>query len=280
MTTGQSMQSRGKVRGFFAVCLLALAGCASVLPTGSAEARAQADARWQRHALAGAGLPLAYWQPGTLSGGQTLVVYLEGDGRAYASRDIVSADPTPHQPLALQLALADDRPNVAYLARPCQYGGAAAPPCAPRYWTNHRFSPEVVARLSLALDAMKAETGATTLELIGYSGGGALAVLLAARRADVAAVQTVAGNLDHAAWSAWHGVTPLAGSLDAADALPKIARLPQVHWVGRDDQVVPAALIRALLARQGLAAHLREVDAGHADGWRERWPALLRHGGR
>ncbi|WP_163316161.1 alpha/beta hydrolase [Crenobacter caeni] len=258
--------------------MLLLAGCASVLPAGTqtAAASAQADARWQRHTLAGNGLPLAYWQPGRLAAGQTLVVYVEGDGRAYASRDIVSADPTPLRPLALQLALADGRPNVAYLARPCQYGGAAVPPCAPRYWTSHRFSPEVVARLSQALDAMKADTGAAAFELIGYSGGGALAVLLAAHRADVVALQTVAGNLDHAAWSAWHGVTPLSGSFNAADVLPKIANLPQVHWVGRDDRVVPAELTRALLARQDLAGRLREVDAGHADGWRERWPALQR----
>ncbi|MXR37267.1 alpha/beta hydrolase [Craterilacuibacter sinensis] len=271
MTTGLSMQSRGRVRGFFAICLLAvLAGCASA-PPASVALSAQADTRWQRHALAGAGLPLVYWQPRQPLAGQTLVVYLEGDGRAYASRDIVSADPTPQQALALQLALVDVRPNIAYLGRPCQYGGADRQPCAPRYWSSHRFAPEVVDSLMRALDRLKAETGAGSLELIGYSGGGALAVLLAARRNDVVAVQTVAGNLDHVAWTRQLGLSPLAGSLNAADALPAIAHIRQTHWVGEADRVVPPALTQDVLSRHALAGSLREVAAGHQEGWLAVW---------
>ena len=221
--------------------------------------------------LAGDGLPVRYWQPvGPLTEKQ-LVVYLEGDGRAWASRTIISADPTPVKPLAMWLARADGRPNVAYLARPCQYGGAGQSPCSPRYWSSHRFAPEVVARLSQALDALKTATGVTSFELIGYSGGGALAVLLAARRHDVAALQTIAGNLDHAAWSTWHGVSPLSGSLNAAEALPQIARLPQTHWAGVQDQVVPPALTRVLLARYGLEGQLHIVEAGHLEGWLQQW---------
>jgi hypothetical protein len=162
-----SNKSCGLVRSFFAFCLpVLLAACAST-PPASVALLAQADARWQRSVLADAALPLVYWQARQPLAGQTLVVYVEGDGRAFASRDIVSADPTPVQALALQLALVDVRPNVAYLGRPCQYGGADRPPCAPRYWTSHRFAPEVVDSLMLALDRLKAETGAGALELIG-----------------------------------------------------------------------------------------------------------------
>lgn len=268
-----SNKSCGLVRSFFAAYLLTLAGCVSVLPAGTqtSQFRDQADARWHRQVLAGEGLPLVYWQPRQSLAGRALVVYLEGDGRAYASRDIVSADPTPVQALALQLALADGRPNVAYLGRPCQYGGAGLLPCAPRYWSSHRFAPEVLDSLMRALDRLRQATGATALELVGYSGGGALAVLLAARRADVIALQTVAGNLDHVAWTRQLGLSPLEGSLNAADALPVIAHLPQTHWVGGADQVVPAALTQDVLSRHALTGSLQLVAAGHQQGWPEFW---------
>ncbi|MCG9053389.1 alpha/beta hydrolase [Laribacter hongkongensis] len=270
----RSFDGGGLVRRLFAAALAGLlAGCAS--QPGMIGNGLQPDtlpgARFEAKTLAGDGLPVRYWQPvGPLTEKQ-LVVYLEGDGRAWASRTIISADPTPVKPLAMWLARADGRPNVAYLARPCQYGGAGQSPCSPRYWSSHRFAPEVVARLSQALDALKTATGVTSFELIGYSGGGALAVLLAARRHDVAALQTIAGNLDHAAWSTWHGVSPLSGSLNAAEALPQIARLPQTHWAGVQDQVVPPALTRVLLARYGLEGQLHIVEAGHLEGWLQQW---------
>ena len=271
-----SNKSCERVRSFFAFFLLVVLSACASMPPASTALQAQADVRWQRRVLADGGLPLVYWQPDRLAAGQTLVVYLEGDGRAYASRDIVSADPTPHWPLALQLALADGRPNVAYLARPCQYGGAVAPPCMPRYWSSHRFAPEVVARLSQALDALKSGTGAATLELVGYSGGGALALLLAARRSDVVALQTVAGNLDHVAWTRQQGLTPLSGSLNAADVLPAITHIRQVHWVGETDQVIPPRLTEAVLARHALTASLRYVNAAHLNGWEAFWQNLHR----
>ena len=37
------------------------------------------------------------------------------------------------------------------------------------------------------------------IHLIGYSGGGAIAVLTASRREDVLSVRTIAANLDHSA---------------------------------------------------------------------------------
>jgi hypothetical protein len=45
-----------------------------------------------------------------------------------------------------------------------------------------------------------------------------VASLVAARRHDVVRLVTVAGNLDHLAWTTLHGVSPLTGSLNPADA--------------------------------------------------------------
>lgn len=219
---------------------------------------------------------LGYLKPGP---GGDLAVYLEGDGRAYRSRTAPSQDPTPADPVGLRLALADPAPGVLYLGRACQYvEGPEARGCEPRAWTTARFSPPVLASLDQALDQAKALAGAGRLFLAGYSGGGGLAVLAAASRADVAGVFTVAGNLDHAAWTALHRVTPLSGSLNPADAAPRIRDLPQVHFVGGRDPVVPEAVARSYLERMGGPSAARvEVlpEADHVRPWPDIWPDLL-----
>jgi len=55
-----------------------------------------------------------------------------------------------------------------------------------------RFAPEVINSFSRAIDTLKEKSGAKYVELVGYSGGGAIAVLVAAGRSDVVGVRTVA----------------------------------------------------------------------------------------
>ena len=47
-----------------------------------------------------------------------------------------------------------------------------------------------------AIDTLKQQFQSEEIVLVGYSGGGAIAALVAARRADVADLISVAGNLD------------------------------------------------------------------------------------
>ncbi len=61
-------------------------------------------------------------------------------------------------------------------------------------------------------------------------------MLLAAQRRDVDAVITVAANLDHRAWTAHHGDTPLHCSLNAADFARRLQSVPQVHYAGEKDK--------------------------------------------
>lgn len=210
----------------------------------------------------------------------TLTVYIEGDGFAWVTASTPSDDPTPRDPVALQMALAQPRGAAAYLARPCQYtltGSATARPCPQRYWTTARFAEPVVQAESQALDELKQRYGASRLVLVGYSGGGAVAALLAARRADVVALITVAGNLDHLAWTSLHGIRPLEASLNPIDQAGRLARLRQSHLVGEQDRVVPADLVRAFVAKQGSGAQatvIVEPGFGHACCWAQQWPRL------
>jgi len=214
------------------------------------------------------------------NGGGKLVVYIEGDGIAWINRSQLSDDPTPSDPMALRLAAQDDTPDVLYLARPCQFvTGASARNCAPRYWSEARFAPEVVEAADRAVDLVKAEARQARIELVGYSGGGVLATLLAARRNDVVRVITVAANLDLSSWAAYHHVTPLSQSLNPTDAAAALAHVPQVILVGTRDEVVPPALIEHYRAAFPADAPITIVPVAgfsHECCWSERWPALLR----
>ena len=65
--------------------------------------------------------------------------------------------------------------------------------------------------MNQTIDNIKANAGfgeQDKLELIGYSGGAAVAVLLAARRNDVKIIRTVARDLNHELMSEYHHTTP------------------------------------------------------------------------
>lgn len=201
-------------------------------------------------------------------------VYIEGDGYAWATRSRPSLDPTPRNMLVARLAFEDPTPSV-YLARPCQYVMAAG--CRQELWTSHRFSNDVVASLEQALDQIKLRYGNRDFELIGYSGGGALALLLAARRDDIAQVQTLAGNLTPRRWVVLQQLSPLPGSLDPEDYRVQLRNIPQRHLAGGEDKVMPASLMQGYIERLEEAACVESAvvpDVSHSDGWRYAWIAV------
>ncbi|MCX5679390.1 MAG: alpha/beta hydrolase [Candidatus Omnitrophica bacterium] len=209
---------------------------------------------------------------------KTIRLYIEGDGRAWETRTRLSDDPTPSNPVALKLAAADPSDNVIYVARPGQFTPEGAGQCDPAYWSTRRFSAEVVEALNGVIKNLKTETGASDIELVGFSGGGALAVLVAAKRNDIISIRTIAGNLDHRALCEYHHVSPLDGSLNPIDYAPDIKHIPQRHFVGSKDKVVPAFIARSFVEREGDKNYDRVTiveDATHTKGWRERWKKLL-----
>lgn len=204
-----------------------------------------------------------------------LVIYIEGDGAAWPTPYHPPRDPTPTKPVSLALAVTDASAAVVYIGRPCQYLSAEAlQGCDSAYWTERRFAAEVVAAYDEAINQQKSALAARRLRLIGYSGGGVLATLLAARRDDVEVLVTVAAPLALAEWSAWHGVSPLKGSLDPAE-LGENVRLPfSVHFVGGKDETVPAAIVGSFVRRKGGRMEtIREFD--HECCWTRDWATLL-----
>lgn len=203
-----------------------------------------------------------------------LHVYIDHDGTPWLDRDGVAADPTPRNPLALRLMAQDEAPSL-YLGRPCHFGVQRGGPCNPLVWTHERYGEAVVASMAQALRGFLAGERFERVVLIGYSGGGALALLLADRLPQAAAVITVAGNLDVGDWAELHGYSPLAGSLDPIERRRREPPAREYHLVGARDANVTPALAARYAARFPDARLIEIADFDHVCCWERDWPALL-----
>ena len=257
--------------------VLLLAGCASLLSE-----REQAEKIGLNSGLTATTLQMPrfpiFAQTRINQPGQAINIYIEGDGDAWLSRHQVSSDPTPVNPLALKLAGLDPAPNVVWLARPCQYVLAASPNCRAEHWSTQRYSRELVVALNAAISQIKTRAGAEQLNLIGYSGGATMALLIAAQRNDIASVRTIAGNLDPEAFTRHHQVTPLAPESNPLRHAEVLAKIPQIHWFGQNDNTIPPPLANryANAVGQGNCTRLQTVaNATHSSGWEKRWIDFL-----
>lgn len=258
----------GWLQGAALLLSAALSGCQS--PQQALQALASQHSA-QLETLTTQPFPLALGTPLQRLVTSRIRIYLEGDGYAWATASQPSLDPSPRHLLVAQLAFSDPLPSL-YLARPCQF--VTSPSCSPAIWTDQRFGEEVLSSLDGALDRIKTRYRNQDFELIGYSGGGALALLLATRRADVAQVQTLAGNLSPRQWVRLHKLSPLSGSLEPLDQRERLARIPQRHLFGADDEVMPPLLLQQYRQALGSAGCLESAvlpTVSHSRGWEHAW---------
>jgi hypothetical protein len=203
--------------------------------------------------------------------GQVTHVYIEGDGRPWLHQRQIAKDPTAEKLLMLEL-MSEDPASAIYLGRPCYFDARSAN-CSPRWWTDKRYAQEVVVSMNAALDRVIAPN--RQLVIFGHSGGGSLAMLLAARRDDVLAVVTLAANLDIALWAETHRYTPLTESLNPAQQEPLPASLLQHHYLGEDDSQVTVGMIVPTVARQTRAEFYLLENVSHSCCWQAQWPQIL-----
>lgn len=265
------------MRCTLSLLLLCLAGCTSLSPLERTHAaqKLAAQAGWQTEAIASGRFRLMSMHPAPKPV-ETLAVFIEGDGMAWIDTYTPSPDPTPRTPIALQLALAEPLRTAAYLGRPCQYDpDGTAQRCRSADWTNARFSAEIVGAMNAGVTQLKQQFNAQKLVLIGYSGGATIAALLATRRDDVAQLITVAGLLDHAAWTQQMRVSPLNGSLNPADEWDKLKQIPQLHYIGGQDRQTGKAGMGTLLNHAPATVRVVNMpDFAHTCCWAEAWPRM------
>jgi hypothetical protein len=251
--------------------MMAASGCA-LAPPAERYDRAAADIGLLPGTVEGSGFGhRVYHRPGVRGG--HLHVYLEGDGTPFIARTRIAADPTPRQPMTLGLMRRD--PDAAVLVgRPCYHGITTG--CPASLWTTARYSEAVVASMAAAIARVLSEGNHPTATLIGFSGGGAVAVLVAERLSAVTHVVTIAANLDIRAWTDRHGYTPLHDSINPADIVGTRSGLRHLHLTGGNDVNVPPALQQSLHARLPEDA-FRTIDGfDHDCCWTSIWPAALR----
>lgn len=196
-------------------------------------------------------------------------IYIEGDGHAFNAYGRPTNDPTPQGTLVRKLAFNDPSPNVIYLARPCQYIKSGI--CSQRHWTTARFAPEII---NAEFEAVRQIAADSPVILIGFSGGAQIAGLIAAAKPglNVQKMITIAGNLDHLAWTQYHHLPDLNESMNLENYRDRFAQIPQVHFVGGKDQNITPDLVKNFI---GNSAEIIEIEnADHQNGWEKAFPLI------
>lgn len=258
------------VQRWIGVCfLLAVTACAS--PAAKLYAQAE-QLKLQPLELQGGAYRLTAFFKAGQPRNSRLHVYLEGDGRPWERGMWPASDPTTRASLMLPLLAMDTGPAL-YLGRPCYNGHAEDSGCEPRLWTSARYGEPVVSAMSDALEQFRASRGFQQLVLIGHSGGGSLAMLIAGRMSQTVAVVTLAGNYDIDAWADYHHYLRLRESINPA-AQPATGVLEWHLLAGQDKTVPPDLFYKALQARTHSEVEvLPAID--HHDGWQSAWPQIL-----
>ena len=178
---------------------------------------------------------LASWQK--IKDKDSLIkIYIEGDGNAYNSNGYPTTDPTPKSYFLRNIAFNDTSENVVYLARPCQYIKSNSYDKID--WTTGRFSYKILNNMS---QAIKKIADGRNIILIGYSGGALLCGLIINHYQEELKIIrwiTIAGLLNHTRWTKHFGYVPLKYSLD----LNTIPNIPQTHYIGKKDTIIPCWL--------------------------------------
>lgn len=204
-------------------------------------------------------------------------VYIEGDGLSWLSRTKISSNPTPINPLAQKLFIKDESACKIYFARPCQY--ISNEKCKKKYWTSHRYSKEVIASYNQAFEKVKKEFLNKSFEVVGFSGGGTIAVILAGTRSDISYLLTVAGNLDHKYWTQKHKITELRGSVNPVDYVKSLEKIEQLHLIGAEDKIIDDSIFNSYFSYFNDKTKVQKrVFKGfsHQKGWVENWENILK----
>lgn len=242
---------------YFALYLL-LVGCSTVYPPADFKYKSvNTDA-----------FEFASWQKIT-DKNANYKIYIEGDGFSFNAYGMPTTDPTPRSTLVRDLAFGDKNPNVIYLARACQF--IKSKNCAQKYWTTARFSAQIA---DAEAQAIKQIVGNKSVILIGFSGGAQIAALVAVRNPEISVskIVTIAGNLDHSAWTAYHKVPPLAESLDLRDYYVAFKKITQIHYVGDKDEIIPPFLTYNFVTDK--SAIIKVEGATHNRGWDKIMPQI------
>ena len=199
---------------------------------------------------------LAVWSKNTIQRGQPFRLYIEGDG-----------NPNPRYQVAKYFASIDETPNVIYTARPCQWSEDKICTVKPNIYKEDKFNPDVIQEMQELTEYLIRKYDAPSIELIGYDGGAVIALDLATKL-PVSRVITIAGITDTSAYASYHGISIPADTTNPLDNLPALSMVPQIHYVGSDDDITPRRLVERFVSKMynPKSAVVKVVpDTGHTN---------------
>jgi hypothetical protein len=206
--------------------------------------------------------------------GKHLRIYIEGDGGPWIRATRVSVDPTPTNPVLLRLMHGATHPAV-YLGRPCYFGTATDEGCGPRLWTFDRYGQVVVDSMCEAANRLSRQYEAESVQLIGYSGGGAIVIGMSSCTKRLTSLTTVAGNLDPDAWARHHAYSPLDDLSPLANAMRATNAIDESHWQCNGDLNIPPSITDDYFVTRGGAARHIVDGCSHSTGWERYWLEIV-----
>jgi len=202
-----------------------------------------------------------------------LHIYIEGDGQPFFRNRHINLDPTPRKGLMLDL-MALDPTSARLVGRPCYHGLQARNCDDSKWWTSHRYSSDVVDSMSQAIDALN--TSNKPVRLIGFSGGGALAMLIAPKlNGTNNEIITISANLDTSTWIRKHAYTPLIGSLNPIDFLGSVSSIKQTHLLGAQDKNIPFETWKDKVAHPKTSTVTVYSAVNHGCCWENIWSNIV-----
>ena len=126
--------------------------------------------------------------------------------------------------------------------------------------------------MGLAANRISGQLGAQTVELIGYSGGGAIVAGMRACTDQLVSISTIAGNLDPKAWAEYHGYSPLN---DLSPLAIRPNEVKEIHWQCRDDLNIPPSITDGYFAARDNAIRHIIGSCSHATGWQRHWSQII-----
>jgi pimeloyl-ACP methyl ester carboxylesterase len=162
-----------------------------------------------------------------------------------------------------------------YLARPCQFIDISQiKGCDPSMWADKRFSSHVIQLSNDAIDKVLRDLPAVQLNLVGHSGGGTLATLIASTRNDVRCLVTLASPLDISAWARTLSVAPLLLSKNPADPNVQLKNIRQTHFFGENDSIVTRESIGNYRNFSEKTDFIVIPGFDHTKAWADQWAIL------
>lgn len=213
-------------------------------------------------------ITLAAWQR-DFKPYQPVRIYI--DGNAYTDGFFGTKRPRMYAPVGMQLALKDKKMAVAYLARPCYF--MEHPVCTPIAWERGKYAPELIDEMTEAILSWQKKYHFSYIELVGYDGGAAIAMSLAARlkNVNVGRIITVAGILDTQKDAQFHDEDILPDSINPVKDMYALARIPQIHYVGGKDKTVPESFtvnfVKTMNAMKPVSVQVRRLPNADHENW-------------